>query len=289
MTEKEVNKVITIATSEEFKDASPREIVPKLADKGKFIASESTFYRVLKRENMLAHRGKSRPKKNKKPIPLMATSPNEVWTWDITYLRGPIKGSFYYLYMFMDIFSRKIVHWEVQEEESMERSSKAIRRAYKKENILPDQIKLHSDNGGPMKGVTMLATLKKLGVLPSFGRPSVSDDNPYSEALFKTLKYCPQYPSRPFKSIEEARSWVDSFVDWYNNEHLHSGIKFVTPSDRHNGLDREILEKRREVYKKAKEENPLRWSKEIRDWKFIEKVFLNPLKDKQKLDRNRSA
>ena len=130
----------------------------------------------------------------------------------------------------------------------------------------------------------MLVTLQKLGIVPSFSRPKVSDDNAFSESLFKTLKYCPQYPSRPFQSLENARSWVEEFVYWYNFKHLHSGIKFVTPNSRHLGEDDKILEKRKEVYKKAKIKNPNRWSKEIRNWDKIKKVELNGLQEDKILD-----
>jgi len=130
----------------------------------------------------------------------------------------------------------------------------------------------------------MLATLQRLGVVPSFSRPSVSDDNPYSEALFKTVKYCPMYPTKPFQGVGEAREWVLNFVHWYNQTHLHSGIKFVTPASRHAGVDRVILEKRKLVYKQAKKKTPNRWSKNIRNWNFIQKVFLNPLLLKKELD-----
>ncbi len=139
---------------------------------------------------------------------------------------------------------------------------------------------LHSDNGGPMKGATMLATLKRLGVIPSFSRPSVSDDNPFSESLFKTTKYCPQYPSKPFESIFGALEWVRTFVSWYNEEHLHSGIRFVTPGSRHRGEDIGMLEARHLVYETSKKRNPSRWSSKTRNWDHIKKVFLNCLKEK---------
>lgn len=136
-----------------------------------------------------------------------------------------------------------------------------------------------------MKGSTMLATLQRLGVVPSFSRPRVSDDNPYSEALFKTLKYSHSYPPGAFESLEESRGWVREFVRWYNNKHLHSGIKYVTPSDRHKGLDKEILRKRKEVYEKAKNRNPERWSGQTRDWTTIEEVGLNSFRKKEELSK----
>lgn len=142
---------------------------------------------------------------------------------------------------------------------------------------------LHSDNGGPMKGATMLATLQRLGVAPSFSRPKVSNDNPFSESLFKTLKYCPGFPERGFASLEDARSWVERFVNWYNNVHLHSGINFVTPASKHSGIDEEILKKRHLTYQRAKSKNPNRWSRETRNWSVVEKVELNPRKNEESL------
>ena len=216
-----------------------------------------------------------------KPAPLVAKSPNEIYSWDITYLKSNVSGRFFYLYVFMDIYSRKIVGFDVHENESMEHSSKLIERICAQENIRRDQLTLHSDNGGAMKGATMLATLQKLGVVPSFSRPRVSDDNPYSESLFKTLKYCPEYPSRAFASLAESNKWVERFVFWYNNIHLHSGIKFVTPMSRHEGKDKMILENRKRVYEEAKNKNPSRWSRETRNWNKIEKVFLNYLQEEK--------
>jgi transposase InsO family protein len=224
-----------------------------------------------------------------RPAPLIAKGPNEIWSWDISYMKGPIRGQFYYLYMFMDIFSRKIVGYEVYETESMELSAALIDKICKKENIKKDQLILHADNGGPMKGSTMLVKLYDLGVVPSFSRPSISDDNPYSESLFKTVKYCPKYPIKGFSSLEEARKWVKDFVNWYNNEHLHSGIKFVTPSQRHEGTDKKILENRKEVYKNAKLKNPIRWSGEIKNFDWIEEVSLNHLKGKEKCDTKKTS
>jgi transposase InsO family protein len=149
------------------------------------------------------------------------------------------------------------------------------------EGIHQDGLVLHADNGGPMKGATMLATLQKLGVVPSFSRPSVSDDNPYSESLFRTLKYVPAYPSKPFESIETARRWVHGFVQWYNNEHRHSAIRYVTPNQRHRGADRKLLKQREAVYEAARQRNPERWSGKTRNWNPVKEVWLNPPKENQ--------
>lgn len=256
---------------------SPCQIVPKLADKSQYVASESSFYRVLHENDMLKHRGASKPRTHKKPDEHIAKSPNEVWSWDITYLRSIIKGHFFFLYLILDIFSRKIVGFEVHDEQCSDLASNLIEAACYDENIEPNERPvLHADNGTPMKGSSMLATMQMLGVTPSFSRPSVSNDNPYSESIFKTLKYCPVYPSKPFSSVEAAREWVKDFVEWYNNIHLHSGIKFVTPAQRHTGLDKQILPKRDKVYKEARQRNPQRWSRGTRNWNPIGQVYLNP-------------
>ena len=277
------------ATSKEFMDKSPWQIVPTLADRGIYVASEATFYRILKEEKMLVHRGRSAPKTQTPPAPLIAMAPNQVWSWDITYLKSPIKGKYYFLYMIMDIYSRKITGWSVRDSESMDYSSDLINETCFNEKISKKQLTLHSDNGGPMKGATMLATLVDLGVMPSLSRSGVSDDNAYSESLFKTLKYCPAYPSKPFEDIAAAIKWVEKFVNWYNKVHLHSGIKFVTPNDRHNGKDVEILKARSMVYEKAKNKQPNRWSKEVRNWDLINEVKLNPLRSKERESKKEAA
>jgi putative transposase len=277
LTAEERAKVLAVANSAPYANLPPGQIVPTLADLGIYVASESTFYRILKAENLLVHRSRSAPRKHVKPEALLATSPNQIWSWDITFLRANIRGMFYYLYLPMDIFSRMIVHWEIHESESAELASEMITRACEKQDIKRDQITLHADNGGSMKGATMLATLQWLGIVPSFSRPSVSDDNPYSESLFKTLKYCPSYPERGrFASIEAARVWVEKFVYWYNFVHLHSGINWVTPASRHARIDQAILDSRKVVYEAARQQNPARWSKETRDWSCPNIVELNP-------------
>lgn len=275
LSEVECARVLEIANRAEYRDLSPKQIVPQLADKGIYVASESSFYRLLREADQLKHREPSRPRRRHKPRGYEARGPLEVWTWDITYLRTSVRGIYYYLYLFVDIWSRKIVGWRLEESESMDDSSALIQTICYEQGIDPTGLVLHADNGGPMKGSTMLATLQRLGIVASFSRPSVSDDNPYSEALFRTLKYRPWYPNRPFESIEEARAWVTSFVKWYNEEHLHSAIGFVTPQDRHAGRDEVILAKRHRVYEKARQRHPERWSGPSRNWNRIETVSLN--------------
>jgi transposase InsO family protein len=268
--------VLAAANSAEFRDKSPRQIVPTLADRGEYIASESTFYRVLHEENLMQHRERTRPGSSNKPKEHIARAPNQVWCWDITYLRSARRGEFYYLYLILDVYSRKIVGWWVDIEESMETASRLIECATREQAVRMGALVLHADNGGPMKGSTMLATLHRLGVLASFSRPRVSDDNPYAEALFRTLKYRPGYPRKPFETIEAARAWVAGFVAWYNSEHLHSSIRYVTPDSRHEQADPAILAARHRVYRAAHARTPSRWTGITRNWTPIGAVALNP-------------
>ncbi len=243
----------------------------------------------MREEKLLAHRSRSNAKKHSKPDSLIALGPNQIWSWDITYLKAGIKGTYFYLYLPIDIFSRKIVHWEVHEQENSQLAAVMISKACELNKIKEGQVVLHSDNGGPMKGATMLATLQRLGVAYSFSRPSVSNDNPFSEALFKTLKYCPLFPEKEFFNLDEARRWVEKFVNWYNNIHLHSGINFVTPETRHCGLDVEILKNREEIYLAAKMKNPARWSGKTRNWLRPVFVELNPGKGVNKIENQNVA
>jgi putative transposase len=240
------------------------------------VASKSTFYRILRAENQLAHRERSRPATHQRPKEKKATGPCQVWFWDITYLRSQVKGQFYYLYIILDVWSRKIMAATVYPQERDQNSSLLLMGAVSNHDIEPLGLILHSDNGSPMKGSTMLVTLQHLGVMASFSRPSVSNDNPFSESLFRTLKYRPEYPSNPFESEQQAQHWVDHFVQWYNTEHLHSEIRFVTPEDRHNGQEKSILEQRKRVYESARKRRPGRWSRNTRNWEPIEIVLLNP-------------
>ena len=266
-----------VANSAEFGKLPPSQIVPILADRGQYIASESSFYRIMRAENQLRHRGAERPAERRhKPHALCATAPKQLFSWGITYLPTPVKGLYFYLYLFMDIFSRKIVGWQIYDAESSEMASEVMRDICIREAIAPNQVVLHSDNGSPMKGATMLATLQALGVAPSFSRPAVSNDNPYSESLFKTLKYRPAYPRQAFESLLAARQWVGTFVQWYNHEHRHSAINFVTPAERHDGLDSVLLQKRATVYEAAKLRHPERWSGSTRNWQPVLVVHLNP-------------
>jgi putative transposase len=278
LSDEEKETIVATCNLPQYQSLPPGQIVPRLADEGIWHASESSFYRVLAEHDQCHRRGRAKAPRNvSKPKALAASIANQVWSWDITYLPTAVRGQFYRLYMVLDIYSRKIVGWEVHGEELATHAADLIDKTCRRERIARDQLVLHADNGGPMKGATMLATLQKLGVVPSFSRPSVSDDNPYSEALFRTLKYTPAWPKQPFQSLEEARQWVQTFVAWYNTEHRHSSIRFVTPQQRHEGADTAILAARATVYEEAKATHPHRWrGRAVRDWTPIETVWLNP-------------
>lgn len=276
LTELDRERIIKTVNSAEYSHLSPCQIVPILADKGIYIGSESTIYRTLRDVGQIKHRGRSKAPAWKKPEPLTATAPNQLYSWDITYLPTTVRGRHYYLYLFLDIFSRKVVGWNVYENELSDLAADVLRDIYVREKLQPGQVVLHSDNGNPMKGASMLATMQELGVARSLSRPAVSNDNPYSESQFNTLKTHPSYPSRPFADLGQARIWVAKFVQWYNEDHRHSGIRFVTPSQRHAGLDAAILKRRQALYEKTRARNSARWSGPTRNWTRVDVVHLNP-------------
>ncbi|MUV38688.1 hypothetical protein JNUCC1_02542 [Lentibacillus sp. JNUCC-1] len=280
ISEEERTEILEVVNQESYADLPPTQIIPLLADQGKYIASESTFYRVLREEKMQNHRGRSQKPKKRIPESHLATAPNQVWTWDITWLGGPVKGLFYRLYLILDLFSRKVVGWEVWETEEAQYAEKLVKKAVLKEEIKGRPLVLHSDNGSPMKAATFLGLLETLGIQSSFSRPRVSNDNPYSEAMFRTLKYRPEFPHEGFVSLEEARKWASQFVEWYNDVHLHSALNFVTPVQCHNGAYKDILAQRQVIYEQAKQKHPERWgSRGTRDWSPHEEVALNPMRE----------
>lgn len=279
LTEAERAIVLAVANSAEFAHLPPSQIVPRLADQQRYIASESTFYRVMREAKQLGHRRAERPAQvRSKPKAFCAFAPNQLYSWDITYLPTTIQGKYFYLYVFLDVFSRKIVGWQVYAEESSQNASDMIQDICLRERVSREQVVLHSDNGSSMKGSTMLATLQNLGVAASFSRPAVSNDNPYSESLFKTLKYRPMQLPKPFDDLLAARQWSTQVVHWYNEEHRHSGIKYVTPAERHAGQDQALLQQRTALYEVVRAQNPQRWSGKIRNWARVNIVYLNPEK-----------
>jgi transposase InsO family protein len=234
------------------------------------------MYRILRAEGLVTHRDASKPPRHSKPREHVATGRCQVLSWDITYLKGPVRGTFFYLYLFIDVWSRKIMGWAVHDCESSAYAAELFTEICEAHQLPKDAVVLHMDRGSPMKGSTLRATLEQLGVLPSYSRPHVCDDNPYSEALFRTLKYRPEYPTKPFQSVDAARAWMEAFVGWYNNQHLHSAIGYVTPAQRHSGAAVAILAKRRQVYEAARRRHPERWRSNIRRWESPDVVYLNP-------------
>ena len=276
LSDHEEHRLLRVLTSPEYRDLSPRQVIPDLAEKGTYIASEATAYRVLHKHQLQTHRENTRPRTSKKPDELVASGPNQVYCWDITYLKSSLLGSFFYLYLVTDIFSRRIVAAHVYEAENDEHAADLFAEVQEREQLVAGQTTLHSDNGSAMKGSTLKATLERLGVLASYSRPSVSDDNPYVESLFGTLKTRVGYPKKPFTSKEDAQQWVDGFVYWYNEEHRHSALNWVTPMARHTGSERELLRLREHTYRKARQRRPERWSRGIRNCQPAPAVTLNP-------------
>ena len=282
LSEAERAQVLAVANAPRFAAVPPARIVPMLADEGVYLASESTFSRILRAQGQTAHRGRAKePKASRPPTTHIATAPRQVWCWDMTYLPTQIMGRWFYLYLILDLYSRKIVGWELHELDHADHAAHLVRRTALAEGIaaLGDKPVLHGDNGSTLKATTVLAMLNWLGIKPSYSRPRVSDDNAYAESLFRTAKYRPEFPAMGFVDLDEARSWAADFVRWYNHDHRHSGIRYVSPAQRHAGEDKAILAARHALYLRARELNPARWSGQTRNWTPIETVTLNPERD----------
>jgi transposase InsO family protein len=270
----ERRQLLDLLHSSRFHDLPPAQVVVRLADEGKYVASESTMYRVLREQKEARRRDNTRPHVVRSPRRHIATAPNQVWCWDITLVPRTIKGLFFHVYVVIDLFSRRVMGFEVRDTESAGAAAELVRRICAETKVDSEKLVLHSDNGSAMKGRTMLDTLRWLGISPSFSRPYVSDDNAYAEALFKTLKYRPATPAR-FDTLEQARAWMVAFVAWYNHEHRHSGIRYVTPEQRYTGADRKVLSARHALYLRARTAHPTRWIGPMRDWSRPGEVRLN--------------
>ena len=283
--------VLETCNSPRFASTPPSQIVPILADENKYIASESSMYRILREVGQLQHRGRAvKRERVAKPTSHTATAPNQVWSRDITWLPGKVQGQYYKLYLIEDIFSRHPVGWEVHEEETGELAAELLQRSVMAQGCAMRPIVLHSDNGAPMKSYTLKAKMEALGIIGSWNRPRVSNDNPYSESLFRTMKYWPAWPRKGFATLEEARLWVKRFIDWYSHTHRHSAIGFVTTAQRHAGQDKILLAKRHQVYQDAKQKHPERWSGNTRNWNWLDQVYLNPDRNREpELCENRMA
>jgi transposase InsO family protein len=274
--------VLRVANEPRFADVPPARIVPMLADEGVYIASESTFSRVLREHGQIAHRGKAKaPRAMRPPTTHVATAPGQVWCWDMTYLPATVAGRWFYLYLILDLYSRKVVGWEVHDTDDADHAAHLVRRTALSEGIagFAEKPILHGDNGATLKATTVLAMLHWLGVKPSYSRPRVSDDNAFAESLFRTAKYRPEFPDHGFVGLDGTRTWAESFVRWYNVDHRHSGIRYVSPAQRHAGDDHAILAARHALYAQARQRNPARWSRHTRDWSPISAVTLNPERD----------
>ena len=252
------------------------EVIAAQADDGLEQQAEAVVF-----QGLLNHRGRSRsPREPREPPVLEATGIHQVLAWDITLLPGPVKGQFFYLYMVMDVWSRRILGVEVHDRECGELARDFFDRVCRDEGISSGSATiLHADNGAPMRSYTLVAKLAELGISLSFSRPRVSNDNAYAESLFRTAKYRPEFPAKGFADLDDARVWAAHFVQWYNVEHRHSGIRYVSPAQRHAGDDHAILAARHDLYLKARERNPARWSGDTRNWTPIGAVTLNPERD----------
>jgi putative transposase len=282
LSEAERARIIAVVNEPRFAETPPARIVPALADEGIYIASESSFHRVLRAHGQMHRRGRAQPPRlSRRPTTHIATGPGEVWCWDVTFLPAKIQGHWFYLYLILDLYSRKIVGFEVHDTDSAEHAAHLARRTALAEGVhaMPVRPVLHGDNGATLRATTVLAMLHWLGIKPSYSRPRVSDDNAFVEALFRTAKYRPEFPLKGFAELDAARRWAACFVHWYNDEHRHSGIRYVTPGQRHAGQDRRVLTARHALYQEARERNPRRWSGSTRNWTPVTAVTLNPERD----------
>jgi putative transposase len=282
LTLQERERLLAVANEPRFAAVPPARIVPMLADEGVYLASESSFSRVLRAQGQTTHRGRAKaPKAVRPPTTHIATAPRQVWCWDMTYLPAQVLGRWFHLYLILDLYSRKIVGWEVHDTDDCAHAAHLVRRTALAEGIATLDAKpvLHGDNGSTLKATTVLLMLNWLGVKPSYSRPRVSDDNAYAESLFRTAKYRPEFPTKGFADLDAARTWAADFVRWYNVEHRHSGIRYVSPAQRHEGLDQQILAARHALYMAARARNPARWSGDTRNWSPIGPVTLNPERD----------
>jgi len=274
LTDAEELQVLDTLNSERFQDMAPGEVHATLLDEGVYLCSERTMYRILSKRGQNVIRRQSASRIYAKPE-LLATRPNELWSWDITKLKGPVKWTYYHLYKVLDVYSRYVVGWMVATRESADLAKDLIDEACKKQEIVPGTLTIHADNGSPMKAFTFSQLLTDLGVVKSHSRPSVSNDNPFSESAFKTLKYHPGYPER-FGSIEDARSFCRTFFSWYNTEHRHSGIAMLTPDNVHYHTHQKVLNTRSLTLEKAFQLHPERFVKGVPKVQSVPtKVWIN--------------
>lgn len=283
LSDEECEAVRTVLNSDRFMDRSPRQVYAALLDEGRYLCHWRTMYRVLALHDEVRERRAVRRHPVYQRPELLATAPNQVWSWDITYLRGPDKWTHYPLYTVLDVYSRYVVGWMIAEEESSELARQLIAVTCARQGIQPDQLTLHADNGAPMKGKTLTQLLIDLGIAKSHSRPHTSNDNPFSEAQFKTMKYHPDYPDR-FGEIEQARHWGSTFFHWYNHEHYHSGLNLLTPTSVHYGTATMVQQQRQTVMRDAFAAYPQRFSRGLPVVKGAPTaVYINPPTERESL------
>jgi putative transposase len=276
LSEAERAEVCTLLNSPDFADSAPHEVYASLLDEGRYLCSYRTMYRILNEQAQVRERRDQLRRPEYRKPELLATSPNQVWSWDITKLLGPSKWSYFYLYTILDIFSRYVVGWMVALQEAAHLAEELVDATYRKQGIQPGQLTLHADRGIPMTSKPLAFLLADLGVTKSHSRPSVSNDNPFSEAQFKTMKYRPDYPQR-FGSLADARGWAKSFLDWYNFEHHHTGIALLTPAEVHDGRAAQVLQQRQIVLEQAYRRHPERFVRGVpQPLRLPEVVWINP-------------
>lgn len=278
--EEEIEEIRDILYSEEFADKSPHKIVPLLANEGIYKCSESTMYRILRKDKATKRRTQNRKEDQVRVRPnLVAVKPNEIYNWDVTYIPSKVAGIYFRMLVIIDMYSRKIIGFKMMHIDTLEMNQKFLEEIIAKYGN--NEIKfVHGDNGRTVKGATLSETLRRLGVINTHSRPHVSNDNPYIESFFGTTKTMIEYPKDGFNTIEEVEEWMTKFVKYYNNE-LHSGIGYVTPNERFEGKDRKILAKRKEVYKRAYKDHPERFPRGIKKFNYQEVVTLNPMKEEE--------
>jgi putative transposase len=267
-------EVLRVLRSPEYCDLAPTQVWAKLLDAGSYLCSISTMYRLLRSVNECGDRRRQRTHPSRKKPELLATGPLQVWSWDITKLRGPERGVYFDLYVIIDIYSRYVVGWTVQNVETGELAKEFINDTLDRFRVMPRTLTLHADRGTSMTSKPVSQLLIDLGVHQSHSRPSVSNDNPYSEAAFKTLKYCPAFPTR-FGSIQDARAFCEIFFEYYNEQHYHSGIGLLTPATVHYGQADQIISARTKTLHAAFEANPHRFCHQPTPPRLPEKAWIN--------------
>jgi putative transposase len=278
LSQTEKAEVRQMLNSQRFQDSAPRQVYATLLDEGQYLCSWRTMYRILEANDEVRERRHQLRHPNYVKPELLATKPNELWSWDITKLLGPAKWTYYYLYVILDVFSRFVVGWMIAERESASLASQLIAETCTRQGIQPDQLTVHADRGSSMTSKPVAFLLADLGVTKTHSRPHVSNDNPYSEAQFKTLKYRPDYPAR-FGCLQDARRWAKDFFAWYDYEHHHSALGLLTPADVHYGRAQAVIQQRQQVLQAAYQKNPERFVKGLpKPLQLPEAVWINPPK-----------